>query len=98
MKEESFSFTVGYTGSEAVVDAAYRRKFGRQSVRELFEAGLYKPALSRALCGDNPEDRDYLLREFNKMSGEIRYKSIDQLKRLFGVFDRPRGIKKIKNI
>jgi len=93
MKREEFIFTIGYQGDTAVIDGHGCRKYGRLSTRELAEAGLYKAAFCSAVFSGKEEEQMLVLDLYNKASG-ASYKSVEDLKRLFGVFEIPERVQK----
>ncbi len=97
MRREDFVFTVGYQGDTAIVDGHARSRYGRLSTRQLAEQGLLKPALSSALYSQIAEELEEVVRLFNERSGTDPV-SIEQLKRVLGVFEVPKNINKVKVI
>lgn len=84
MKREDFVFTVGFDGATSVVDGAARRRYGRASVGELLEAGLYRPAACAALWDGDETAVAQVIETVNRMCGAgLRGK--EDLVRLFGV-------------
>ena len=97
MKKEEFSNTIGYSGNSSIVDKGNLKKFGSLDVATLLEKGLYKQAFSKALYDGNVMDQETVLSGYNKVCGS-RYSSVEELKRLFGVFEVPNRINRIKRI
>lgn len=97
MKIEDFGNTIGYSGSSAIVDKGNRKKFGRLSIGQLLERGLYKQAFSKALHQEDAPGQEEVLKRYNAVSGS-HYSSVEELKRLFGVFQVPQGISRIKSV
>ncbi len=91
MKEVDFAFTIGYSGSDAVVDRGARKGSGRLSARELADAGQFKAAFARSLYEEDPEAQAYVLDRFND-GNPAPCPSVDQLKRVLGVSGVPEGI------
>ena len=84
MKREEFIFTVGFSGSTAIVDGAARRKYAGWSVDRLLEAGLFKQAVYAAVYDGDKPAIDRILAAYNEAAGtELR--SRGDLERLFGV-------------
>ena len=97
ISREDFIFVIGYSGSTAIVDAAQRRRFGSLSTAELATRGLHKAALSSAVYSGTTEELGAVLGAYNAASTHP-VESVEHLKRLFGVFDVPPGIKKVKRL
>ena len=97
MKIEEFSNTIGYSGNSSIIDKGNLKKYGSMDVRQLLEKGLYKQAFSKALYSGSVEDQEAVLAGYNADCGS-RYSSVEELKRLFGVFIVPEGISRIKRI
>ncbi|OQY35057.1 MAG: hypothetical protein B6241_02740 [Spirochaetaceae bacterium 4572_59] len=97
MKIEEFSNTIGYSGSSSIVDKGNLKKFGRLDVKSLLEKGLFKQAFSKALFESNVNEQELVLERYNAVCGS-RYSSVEELKRLFGVFGVPEGISRTKLI
>ncbi|MCF7928485.1 MAG: hypothetical protein K9L68_05895 [Spirochaetales bacterium] len=93
MKRADFVFTIGYEGNQAVVNKNAARKFGSLSHEKLIEKGLFKEAFSAALYDGDQEGMEEVLNAYNRYAGSS-YTSIEQLKRLFGVFEVPEVVKK----
>ncbi len=98
MKRTDFVFTIGYQGETAIVDGRARTRYGRLGTRELAERGLFKPALSSALFSGDAEELAEVLKAYNGGAGAAQVGSVEQLKRLLGVFDVPKNVQKIKII
>ncbi len=94
MKREDFIFTIGYRGEVALVDKSAISKYGKLSTRELADAGLLKAAFCSSIY-DNMKDSEYVLEVFNDNEG-FSYKSVETLKRVFGVFSVPDESIKVK--
>ncbi len=86
MKREDFIFTIGYSGSSPVVDAAGKKKSGKLSPEQLLEAGLFRYAFAAKLF-DGGEQESFI-QAFNQKSG-MQMRDFEQLKRLFGVYEVP---------
>lgn len=95
MKREDFIFTIGYSGDTALVDGRARKDFAGLGVEELVEKGLWRAAFCAALFDDNSEDMDTVVQKYNEKSG-AHLKSVQDMKRMLGVYDVPAGIGKIK--
>ena len=91
MKEVDFAFTIGYSGSDAVVDRGARSSSGRLSARELADSGQFKAAFARALFEEDAEAQTYVLTRFND-GNPAPCSSVEQLKRVLGVSGVPEGI------
>ena len=94
MQREDFLFTIGYEGKTAIVDGQRKKKFGRLTTGELSEEGLYKAAFCSALYSGNETEMNEFIRHFSGKLGHELF-TIEELKRLFGVFGMPEGINKV---
>lgn len=94
---DDFIFVIGYSGGTAIVDASQRRRFGGLGTRELGERGLFKAALSSAIYAGSPEELAAVLEAYNGQA-EHPVASVEHLERLFGVFDVPSGITRVKRL
>ena|SRR6266403_2655404 len=84
MRRNDFVFCVGYNGGTAIVDRKLEAEFGRLRTRDLFEAGLFKPALASALFEKNDEDLTWLKGEYEKRTG-LALRDMDAFQRTLGV-------------
>lgn len=94
---EDFLFVIGYSGGTAIVDAAQRRRFAGLRTEELSAQGQHKPALSSAVHSGDAEELAAVLAAYNAQAVHP-VESAEHLKRLFGVFDVPSGITRIKRL
>ncbi|MGL1894654.1 MAG: hypothetical protein OCD02_23740 [Spirochaetaceae bacterium] len=97
MKLADFTFTVGYNGTEAIVNKDTEQAGSNLSIIELVDKGFYKPALSQAILNDDKDGISYLRETYNKVSGS-NYKTDIQIMRLFGVYTVPDKITKVKRL
>ena len=95
MKADDFASTIGYSGITAVVDKQIHNSVSR--VETLLEKGQYKAAFSKALYEDDKQALQLVLSTYNKASSS-EYSSVEELKRLFGVFRVPEKITRTKRI
>jgi len=95
MKKSDFVSTIGYTGNTAIVDKNLQKS--ELPVKALLEKGLYKAAFSSSLYENNIQDQELVLNEYNRISNSS-YRSVEELKRLFGVFQVQEKITKVKRI
>jgi hypothetical protein len=94
MRREDFVFCIGYEGSTAIVDGRLLRRHGSQTTRQLAEEGLYKQAINSAMFADSAQELDEVVAIFNaKTSSPVR--SVEELKRIFGISGVPEGVKKV---
>ena len=84
ISREDFIFAIGFDGDQAVVDGRAKREFGKLSTRELAEAGQWRAAFASALWSGKDEELKDFQDFYNRVSGS-EYKSMEELKRLFGV-------------
>jgi hypothetical protein len=94
ISRKDFVFTIGYDGGTAVVDGSLKRRYGSLSTAELAEQGLYKQALCSAVFEDRAEAVSRVLELYNERA-EHRLAHVEELKRMFGVFEVPQGITRI---
>lgn len=97
MKLADFTFTVGYNGTEAIINKDTEQAGAGLSIKQLIDKGLYKPALSQAILKDDKDAIKYLRETYNEISGS-NYKTDIQIMRLFGVFEVPDKITKVKRL
>ena len=94
MRREDFVFCIGYEGSTAIVDGRLLRRHGSHTTVQLAEAGQFKQAINSAMFAGNPQELDAVAAIFNqKTSSPVR--SVEELKRIFGVSGVPEGVKKV---
>ena len=94
MRREEYVFCIGFEGSTAIINGRLLRRHGARSTRELVEAGLFKQAVCSALASGDPRELDEVLALYNeRTTSPVR--SVDELKRIFGVSAVPEGVKKI---
>jgi hypothetical protein len=97
MKREDFIFTIGYSGTRAVVDAKAKRLYGKMSTEELLDKGLYRSAFCSALYeGSEEELEQFRLTYVARTGNEVE--SVLALKRLFGIFEVPENVSKVETI
>jgi len=84
MTRNAFVFCIGYNGGTAIVDRKLESQYGRLGTRELFAQGLYKPAVASAIYAKNEADLDWLLAEYDRVTG-TKLRDVDALKRTVGV-------------
>ena len=97
MKIEEFGNTIGYSGSSSIVDKGNLKRYGRLSIQDLLDKGLYKAAFSKALYEEDQDGQERVLSTYNQVS-DSQYSSVLDLKRLFGVYEVPEGISRVKLI
>ena len=97
MKKNVFNFIIGYHGDSAIVDKRAMKANNSLNSRQLADKGLFKSAFCDALYEDDQEAMSYILDLYNVKSGS-GYKSIDQLKLLFGVYSVPDEISKTARV
>jgi hypothetical protein len=90
ISRKDFVFTIGYDGGTAVVDGGLKRRFGSLSTGELAEKGLYKQALCSAVFEGQEEGLSRLMELYNERA-EHKLAHVEELKRMFGVFEVPSG-------
>lgn len=97
ISREDFVFSIGFDGNTAIVNTALKRKYGKLTTRELAEKGLFKAALCSAIFAGIPREVDTVLEVFNR-SVDTPAGSADELKRIFGVAEIPRGATKVMHL
>ena len=95
MKREDFVFTIGYQGDTALVDGRARKDFNKLSTEELAEKGLWRAAFCSALYEEDEEQMKMVVDKYNQKSG-ARLETVNDMKRMLGVFEVPEEITKIK--
>ncbi len=91
---EDFTFTIGYSGSAALVDGSLKRRFRFPQPRELARQGLFKAALCCALYDRREDELEAVLAEYNRQTPKP-LGTVEDLKRTFGVFEVPQDIAKV---
>mgnify|MGYP006277245099 CR=1 FL=1 len=94
MQREDFIFTIGYQGNAAIVDKRAKRQYGKLSTRELAEKGLFKSAFCSALYSGNDDELEDFVAYYREQSGNSDL-TVENLKRLFGVFGVPDAVDKL---
>ncbi len=97
IKREDFIFTIGYSGSSAIVDRSLKKEFNSLESEELAKKGLFKAALCSAVFDNRESELDKVLAIYNSKA-ERAIKSPEELKRKFGVFEVPAEITKVIRI
>ena len=95
ISREDFIFIIGFSGDVAIVDGRLKRQYGEYSPVALAEQGLYKAAISAAVYENLEEDLMRILEIFNRESGG-HLDSVEELKTLFGTYDLPENVSKVK--
>ncbi|HAK46378.1 MAG TPA: hypothetical protein DCO79_10740 [Spirochaeta sp.] len=94
MTKEEFVFTIGFQGEAAIVDGKARKEYKKLSTIDLTEKGLFRAAFCSALFDDSEPEMMHVLDAYNKHSG-ASMKTIDDMKKMLGIYTVPDGIKKI---
>lgn len=94
MRREDFVFCIGFEGSTAIIDGRMLRRHRSSTTRQLAEAGLFKQAVCSAVFNDSAAELDEVLALFNART-QAPMRSVEELKRTFGVAGVPEGVKKI---
>ena len=92
-----FIFTVGYDGTNALVDSHAKRRYGQLDTRALAEAGFLRAAFCSALYSKNREEQDEILAWFKEHT-DIGANSFELLKQYFGVSEIPADTIKVVKI
>lgn len=91
MKRAEFLFTIGYSGTNAVVDKNAMVQYGNLSGTALLERGLYRAAYASALFSGDEGELTAFRDEYGKVSGRV-WASAEELSRVFGVY-KVEGVK-----
>lgn len=97
MKREDFIFTIGYSGTRAVVDGKAKRQYGKFSTEELLEQGLYRSAFCSAIYEGDETELERFRAAYAARTGQT-VDSVLALKRLFGIFEIPENVSKVETI
>ncbi len=95
MRREDFIFVIGYDGDTAIVDGKAKRRYGKLKTAQLAETGLFKAAFCSALFSGDEQEMQLVLDSYNQ-GEQTPYSRVDDLKRLFGVYEVPETITKVK--
>ena len=99
MKRADFLFVIGYDGETAVVHGQQRRRYGKLTTTQLLDRGLYKAAFCSAdhaaqtEAAGAAEELEMVRATVEQVTG--RPHTVADLRKLFGVFGVPAGIKRI---
>ena len=97
IKKLDYVFSIGYQGDTAIVDGKNRKQYGKLSAGKLAEKGMFKPALCSALYDQNEEEQKHVLALYNERTG-ANYASVEELKKVFGIFTLTGQITRVKII
>ena len=99
MKRADYLFVIGYDGDKAVVDGQQRRRYGKLTTRQLLDQGLYKAAFCSAdyavqtgVAG-GAEELESVCATLEQLTG--RPHTVEDVRKLFGVFGVPADIKRV---
>ena len=92
MNRSDYLFIIGYSEDSAVVDSQSKKRYGKLSTSELLEKGLLKAAFCSADFSNSEEEFFLVQACLHKLTG--RNYSIDDMRKLFGVFGIPAAIKR----
>ena len=95
ISREDFIFTIGFSGNTGIVDARQKRQYSRMSTAELAVKKAFRAALCSAVYADSREEMESVLDAYNEDNAHP-VDSVDHLQRLFGVFEVPDTIGRIK--
>jgi len=99
VKRADFLFVIGYDGDKAVVHGQQRRRYGKLTTRQLLDQGLYKAAFCSADyalqtgAADAAEELESVRATMEQITG--RPHTVEDLRKLFGVFGVPAEIKRV---
>ena len=94
MTKEEFTFSIGFQGEAAIVDGNARKENRKLDTVALADKGLFRAAFCSALFDNNEEDMMNVVESYNRQSG-TGMKSIDDMKKMLGIYTVPDGIKKV---
>ncbi len=94
MTREEFVFSVGFQGESAIIDGKARKANKGLDTAGLVEKGLFRAAFCSALFDNNETDMKIVLEAYNSHSG-ASMKTVDDMKKMLGIYTVPDGIKKI---
>lgn len=97
MKREDFIFTIGYSGTKAIVDAKAKKQYGKLDTWELLSKGLHRAAFCSALYDGDDELLERFRTAYVEQSGN-KVDTVLALKRLFGTFEVPENVSKAEAI
>ena len=93
MDRGDYLFIIGYDGDTAIVSGQAKRKYGKLSTADLLERGQMKAAFCSADYAADTEELELVAAAVAERSGQPY--SVDDLRRLFGVYGVPEGIRKV---
>ncbi|MDC7125963.1 MAG: hypothetical protein PQJ46_10380 [Spirochaetales bacterium] len=93
MTKEDFTFSIGFQGDSAIVDGKTRKQNKNLGVDELAEKGLFRAAFCSALFDDDETSMKSVISIYNEKSGS-NLETVDDMKRMLGIYAVPDGIKK----
>jgi hypothetical protein len=88
-----YLFIIGYEGNTAIVSGQAKRKYGKLTTAELLERGLVKAAFCSADFAADVTELELVRADMERRSGNPY--SLEDLRRLFGVYGVPEGIKRV---
>jgi hypothetical protein len=92
MNRLDYLFVIGYSEDIAVVDLQSKKRYGKLSTAELLEKGLLKAAFCSADFADSEQEFCIVQSSLKNLTG--RNYSLNEMRKLFGVFGIPAGIKR----
>ncbi|MDC7228106.1 MAG: hypothetical protein PQJ61_15185 [Spirochaetales bacterium] len=94
MTKEEFVFSIGFQGEAAIVDGKARKEYKNLSTSELAEKGLFRAAFCSALFDNDESEMKSVLESYKNQSG-AQMSSIDDMKKMLGLYAVPDGINKV---
>ena len=94
MTREEFVFSVGFQGEAAIVDGKARKDNKKLTTAELAEKGLFRAAFCSALYNDSESEMKLVLEAYNSKGG-TSMETVDDMKKMLGIYTVPDGIKKV---
>ncbi|MFP4179134.1 MAG: hypothetical protein ACLFNZ_04210 [Spirochaetaceae bacterium] len=95
MKREDFVFTIGYQGDVTLVDGRAKKEYAKLTTEELMEKGLFRAAFCSALYEGDEEKMKMVVDNFKERSG-AKLETIEDMKRMLGVYQVPSELEKVK--
>ncbi len=95
MKREDFIFTIGYQGDLTLVDGKAKKEYGKFDTDALVEKGLFRAAFCSALYDGDREKMKHVVESYNSVSG-AKLETVEDMKRMLGVYQVPEEVEKVK--
>lgn len=90
LSREHFVFSIGFVGGDVIVNRKLMKKYGKLSVSQLLQKGLYRAAFCRALFDNDEAEIKEICTQYATIFA-IPVHNAKDLSRLFGVDHVPSG-------